>query len=127
MLDAAAVAKARAVVITTRNFGETKRVVGNLHHFYPGVPVMTAVPYLFQRDELRALGARDTVALMPEGMLDFGVRVLCNLQIAPEAIAHLTAELRADDYALLRGVGGAVPAAEIIGPPVQTAVPIAPD
>lgn len=106
MLGAAAIAKARAAVVTTHEYEHTKRVTGNLRHFYPQVPVLTAVPYLFQRDELRRLGASQTVALMPEGMLDFGALVLGRLQVEPTEIERLTEELRSDDYALLRGVGG---------------------
>jgi glutathione-regulated potassium-efflux system ancillary protein KefC len=108
MLGAAAIAKARAAVVTTHEYEQTKRVTGNLRHFYPQVPVLTAVPYLFQRDELRRLGAPQTVALMPEGMLDFGALVLGRLQVEPAEIERLTDELRADDYALLRGVGGVI-------------------
>jgi len=112
ILSAVAVAKARAVVITTRDFEQTKRVTGNLRHFHPQAPILAAVPYLFQRDELRAMGAGQPVALMPEGTLDFGAVLLQRLDVAPDEIERLTARLRADDYALLRGVGGAVSAVE---------------
>jgi len=113
MLGAVAIAKARAAVITIRNYDQTKRVTGNLRQFHPNVPVLTAVPYLYQRDELRAMGAPQTMALMPEGVLDFGSLVLRRLQVEPGEIDSLTAELRADDYALLRDVGGSVPAVEV--------------
>ncbi len=112
MLGAVAVTKASVAVVTTRDYDQTKRATGNLRHFHPSVPVLTAVPYLFQRDELRAMGARQTVALMPEGTLAFGALVLHRLKIDPGDVERLTAELRADDYALLRSVGGAVPTAE---------------
>jgi voltage-gated potassium channel Kch len=114
MLGAAAIAKARAAVITTRDYDQTRRVTGHLRHFYPNVPVLTAVPYLFQRDELRRLGALQTVALMPEGMLDIGGQVLRRLALEPSEIERVTNDLRADDYALLRKVGGSVPAAEAV-------------
>jgi glutathione-regulated potassium-efflux system protein KefB len=114
MLGAAAIAKARAAVITSRDYDQTRRVTGHLRHFYPNVPVLTAVPYLFQRDELRRLGALQTVALMPEGMLDFGGQVLRRLALEPSEIERVTNDLRADDYALLRKVGGSVPAAEAV-------------
>lgn len=108
MLIAGAVARARTVVITTRDYDQTKRVTGNLRHFHPEVPVLAAVPYLFQRDELRLMGADQTMALMPEGTLDFGALLLQRIDVAPDEVERLTARLRADDYALLRGVGGAV-------------------
>lgn len=109
MLSAAFVTKARAAVITTRDYDQTKRVTRNIRQFHPGVPVLAAVPHLFQRDELRAMDAGQAVALMPEGTLDFGALVLQRIQVAPEEVQRLTAALRADDYALLRGVGGTDP------------------
>ena len=115
MLGAVAIARARAVVVTTREYEQTRQVTGNLRHFYPDVPVLTAVPYLFQRDELRRRGVPQTVALMPEGMLDFGALVLGRLGVEPVEVERLTTELRADDYALLRELGGAVPAAVTVG------------
>jgi hypothetical protein len=53
MMNALAISRARAVVVTTRDYSAVKRLIGNLEHFHPNVKVMTAVPYLFQRDELR--------------------------------------------------------------------------
>ena len=53
-----------------------KQLISTVLHFHPNLKVMTAVPYLFQRDELRELGAAQVVALMPEGTLSFGKSVL---------------------------------------------------
>ena len=66
---------------------------------------MTAVPYLYQRDELRELGAAQVVALMPEGTLSFGRSVLGELG----SIEPIMNSLRAADYASVRGVGGTSP------------------
>src|SRR5215510_12085500 len=101
--------RAPAVIVTTRDYAAVKRLTGNLRHFYPGVKVMTAVPYLFQRDELRALGAAQVVALMPEGTLSFGRSVLGELGMKPESIEPIMNSLRAADYASIRGVGGTIP------------------
>jgi len=81
----------------------------NLRHFYPSVKVMTAVPYLFQRDELREIGAAQVVALLPEGTLSFGRSVLGELGIGPDSIDPIMNSLRAADYASIRGVGGTTP------------------
>jgi voltage-gated potassium channel Kch len=70
---------------------------------------MTAVPYLFQRDELRELGAAQVVALMPEGTLSFGKSVLGELGIRPDDIDPIMNSLRAADYASIRGIGGTIP------------------
>jgi glutathione-regulated potassium-efflux system ancillary protein KefC len=109
MMGALAISRARAVIVTTRDFSAVKRLIGNLRHFYPGVKVMTAVPYLFERDELREAGAAQVVALMPEGTLSFGKSVLGELGIQPDSIEPIINSLRAADYASIRGVGGIIP------------------
>jgi len=87
-------------------------VIGNLQTFHPKVPVLTTVTDLFQCDELRRMGVLQAVPLMPEGMLNFGAQVLGRLGVAPDEIERHGEALRADDYALLREVGGAIPAAD---------------
>jgi glutathione-regulated potassium-efflux system protein KefB len=108
-MDALAVARARAVIVTTRDYSAVKRITGTLRQFYPSVRVMTAVPYLFQREELRKMGAAQVVALTPEGMLSFGTSVLGGLGVSPDDIEATVSSLRADDYARIRGVRGAIP------------------
>jgi voltage-gated potassium channel Kch len=66
---------------------------------------MTAVPYLFQRDALRRLGATRVIALTPEGTLSFGKLVLGELGITADGTDTIINALRADDYAFLRGIG----------------------
>ncbi len=109
MMGALAISRARAVIVTTRDFSAVKRLIGNLRHFYPSVKVMTAVPYLFERDELREAGAAQVVALMPEGTLSFGKSVLGELGIKPDSIEPIINSLRAADYASIRGVGDTTP------------------
>ena len=109
MMNALAISRARAVIVTTRDYSAVKRLTSNLQHFHPNVKVMTAVPYLFQRDELREIGAAQVVALMPEGTFSFGRTVLGELGIKPESIEPIMNSLRAADYASIRGIGGTVP------------------
>ena len=109
MMGALAISHARAVIVTTRDYSAVKRITGNLRQFYPSVKVMTAVPYLFQRDELRKMGAEYVVALSPEGTLSFGKAVLGELGMKPDGIEPIMNSLRAADYAVIRRVGGAVP------------------
>ena len=42
MMDALAISRACAVIVTTRDYSAVKRLTGNLLHFYPGVKVMVA-------------------------------------------------------------------------------------
>jgi len=109
MMNALAISRARAVIVTTRDYSAIKRLSSTLLHFHPDMKVMTAVPYLYQRDELREIGAARVVALMPEGELSFGKSVLGELGIRPDSIEPILDSLRAADYASIRGVGGTSP------------------
>jgi voltage-gated potassium channel Kch len=80
-----------------------------LLHFHPNMKVMTAVPYLFQRDELREIGAAEVVALMPEGTLSFGKSVLGELGVKPDTIEPIMNSLRAADYSSIRDIRSIVP------------------
>ena len=106
MMNALAISRARAVIVTTRDYSAAKQLISTVLHFHPNLKVMTAVPYLFQRDELREIGAAQVVALMPEGTLSFGKSVLGELGIIPDDIEPIMNSLRAADYASIRGVGG---------------------
>jgi glutathione-regulated potassium-efflux system ancillary protein KefC len=108
MMNALAISRARAVIVTTRDYSAAKQLISTVLHFHPNLKVMTAVPYLFQRDELREMGAAQVVALMPEGMLSFGKSVLGELGIRPDSIEPIVNSLRAADYASIRGVGGSI-------------------
>ena len=109
IMGALAISPARAVIVTTRDYAAVKRIADTLRHFYPSVKVMAAVPYLFQRDELRKIGAAQVVALTSEGTLSFGRSILGELGTKLDAVETIIGALRADDYALIRNVGGTVP------------------
>jgi glutathione-regulated potassium-efflux system protein KefB len=109
MWGAIAITRARLVIVTSSPYHSTKRMIGNLRQFYPRVPVMTAVQYLAQRDELRQMGASHVVALAPEGTLSFGRSVLDRLGVSVSQTKVIISSLQSDDYAALRGVGGVEP------------------
>jgi voltage-gated potassium channel Kch len=109
MMGTVSIARARSVILTTSGYEATKRMIGNLRQFYPNVPVMTAVQYLVQCDGLRRMGARQAVALMPEATLRFSRSVLSHLGVAPDEVESIINSFAADDYAVMRGVGGVGP------------------
>jgi voltage-gated potassium channel Kch len=109
MMGTISIARARSVILTTSGYEATKRMIGNLREFYPNVSVMTAVQYLVQRDELRRMGARQVVALMPEATLRFSRSVLSSLGVSPDKVEAIISAFAADDYAAMRGVGGVGP------------------
>src|SRR4030095_3952989 len=76
VLSAIAIERSRLVVATNGAHPSTRRMIDYLRQFHPGVPVVVAVPYLAQRDELRRAGTDAVFALAPEGVLSFGRRVL---------------------------------------------------
>ena len=96
-------AHARSVIVTTGIYDSTKRIISNLRQFYPNVPVMTAVQYLAQREELGQMGATQVMALAPEGTLSFGRSILESLGVSEAQAAAIINALKADDYAVLRG------------------------
>jgi glutathione-regulated potassium-efflux system protein KefB len=109
LMDALAISRARLVILTMTTFASARQLVGNLRQFYPHVPVMTAVQYLAQRDELRQMGATHVVALAPEGTMSFGRSVLDRLGIAVNEAETIIGSLRSKDYAALRGIGDVEP------------------
>ena len=104
LLTAISIDSARLVIVTAGAYASTKRLVTNLHQFYPRVRAMTAVEYLAQRDELNRLGVRDVVALVPEGAVRFGLSALDRLGIAQEEAESIVQTLKTNDYAALRMV-----------------------
>jgi voltage-gated potassium channel Kch len=79
-------------------------MLDNMRHFYQDVPVIAAVQYLAQRDELRRTGAAQVLALMPEGTIAFGRHVLDRLGLEPEHAGAIASTLQSADYQALRGV-----------------------
>jgi voltage-gated potassium channel Kch len=120
MMRTISIARARSVILTTSGYEATKRMIGNLRQFYPNVPVMTAVQYLVQRDELQRMGASQVVALMPEATLRFSRSVLSSLGVSPDEVESIINSFTADDYAVMRGVGGVGPERAANEPSVAT-------
>jgi len=79
-------------------------MIDHLSKFYPQVPVIAAVPYLAQRDELRRTEDTEVVALAPEGILSFGRRILDRLGVVTSKAESIVGSLQADDYKVLRTV-----------------------
>jgi len=77
---------------------------------------MTAVQYLAQREELRHMGATQVMALAPEGTLSFGRSILESLGMPGGQTEAIISSLKANDYAVLRGVGAVEPDAGADGP-----------
>ncbi len=105
------VPEARLVILSADSFEYAKQVYRQIREFHPGVPVTAAVRFLAQRDEIRAMGARESFAMLPEGALHFGGFVLRSLGVEEPRIEAITDAMREDDYAALRPETGARAAA----------------
>ncbi|HSS69671.1 MAG TPA: cation:proton antiporter [Casimicrobiaceae bacterium] len=110
MLDAVEIRRAGLVVLTM-GYDSTMKAIGMLRQFYPRVPVMTAVRFLAQRDELVRMGATHVVALAPEGTLSFGHAVLDRLGIPADKSSAIIDSIKSRDYGALRDVRGGEPPA----------------
>jgi len=102
LIEAAAIPRARLVVIALERFSESKQVFANVHEGAPHVAVLAAVQYLAQRDELRRLGATRVIALAPESVIAVGRAVLDSIAVDPVRADALVNTARAADYAALR-------------------------
>jgi glutathione-regulated potassium-efflux system protein KefB len=105
MMEAVALARARLVVAAAGEYVRVKRLIGNLRQFYREVPVMAAVRYLAEQEELRQLGTENVAALAPESALTFGQSVLVALGVTADQATAIVGALKADDYAELRRAG----------------------
>ena len=123
MMGAVAIANARAVVVTTSSFDDSKRMIDNLRRFYPAVPVLTAVQLLVQRDELRRMGAQQVVALWPESTLSFGRSVLLAVGVPGPQVEAIVTSLQANDYQALRDMGAVAEEAPVVSPQVADGTP----
>jgi len=114
MMAAVALDRARLVIVAAGEYALAKRVTGELRHFHRDVPVMAAVGYLTQRDELRRLGVERVVALAPEAALAFGLSMLQSLGVPAVEADAIIAALKVHDYAALRGAGAEIAAATVL-------------
>ena len=112
ILHAIAIARPRLLIATNGADASARRMIDHLSKFYPQLPVITAVPYLVQRDELRRTVGTEVVAITPEGILSFGHRVLDRLGVIASKTESVLGSLKADDYKILRTVAAGEPDAE---------------
>jgi glutathione-regulated potassium-efflux system ancillary protein KefC len=121
ILHEIAIARPRLLIATNGADPSVRRMIDHLSKFYPQLPVITAVPYLAQRDELRQAEATEVVALAPEGILSFGRRILDRLGVVAGKAESIVDALKADDYRVLRTDTSNEPDAE----PAGQAAPVA--
>jgi len=109
MMTAVALERARLVIVAPGDYALAKRMTDSLVQFYRKVPVMAAVDYLAEREELRRLGVEHVVALAPEAVVGFGQSMLVSLGTPATEAQAISAALKTQDYAALRRAGAGDP------------------
>ena len=104
---AARLTRATAIVVTLEDYEAVKRVLTSARDSAPSVPVIAAVDFVSQRDELARLDIGDSVALVPEGLAAFGRAVLGLLAIQPARVQSVIDDQKARDFGAYRGPAGA--------------------
>lgn len=103
MQGAAALATARAVVLSLEDMDRAEKLVDYLHTFYPNVPVLMAVPSLSDQNRMRAKGVQQVVCTQVEGGLQLGQQLLEAAGTGATEVGQLVEQLRENDYSLIRG------------------------
>ena len=103
MQGAAALATARAVVLSLEDMERAEKLIDYLRTFYPNVPVLMAVQTLLDRDRMRSKGVQQVVCMPVEGGLQLGQEMLETAGAGASEVELLVEQLRNDDYALIRG------------------------
>ena len=105
LIEVAAVAQARLIVVTLEDLTRVREVLMALKARAPQAPVLTAVEHLAERDALLALGAGRVLALAPEGALAFTRAMFEVLAVDRERVATILGAVSANDYSVLRATG----------------------
>ncbi len=103
VLQAAGLARARAVVITVLDMQRTLRVLHQLRKLAPHVPVVVRTQDDRHLESLRAAGATEVVPEAVEGSLVLAGHAMALLGVPMRTVRRRMQRQRADRYRLLRG------------------------
>lgn len=110
VLEAAHADHAALVVVTTDTSAATARIVAQIRHYYPDLPIYARARDPRHSRMLRHQGATATVPETLEASLQLGGIVLASTGMAAEEVAALLEGWRRDEYApLLEAVSSAAP------------------
>ena len=100
--EAAGLAKAAAIFVTSQQTDRAKRLAITLHRLYPHLDVYVRVDSLAEQDELAATGIRHAGTGYIESTLTRGAMLLQDLGLSQDDLGGLLEALRRDNYALIR-------------------------
>jgi len=99
VLEAAAVGRARLLLVTTPVLGVSRAVVEHARRLNPGVDIVVRAESADAMVSLRAMGVSEVVQPDLEASLEMTRQALVHLRMSALEIVHLTDRLRADEYA----------------------------
>jgi len=102
LLRAARLGDAAALVVTLADPHETRRLIEAVHAGFPEIAVHARARDLGGRDALLAAGVRGAVPEVAEASLSMGSFLLSALGAADSTTEDMLADLRRENYALLR-------------------------
>jgi glutathione-regulated potassium-efflux system protein KefB len=100
--EAAGLARAAAVYVTSMDIGRAKALALTLHRLYPRLDVYVRVRTLGEQTALVAEGIRHAGTGYIESTLTRGSMLLRDLGVPGDEVARLVDSLQQDDYALVR-------------------------
>lgn len=107
--EAAGLANARAVFISTTDMARLKGIAVTLHTNYPMLDIYARVETLEDQTELRARGIKFAATSFIESTLVRGSTLLKNMGVAEDAVDTLVESLRANEYLQLQQALSAAP------------------
>jgi CPA2 family monovalent cation:H+ antiporter-2 len=102
ILEHANVADARVVVIAISDALATRRIIMAIRQISPRVRIIVRTRYLKEMKPLYALGASEVIPEEFETSVEIFARVLRSYLVPRDSIDQLTAELRSENYEMLR-------------------------
>jgi len=103
VLEAAGLARARALVVSFENVGSALRILEITRHLRPDMPVIVRTRDDADLERLNAAGATEVVPESLEGSLMMGSHLLLLLGIPVSRIVGHVRDVRRDRYRMLRG------------------------
>ena len=98
--EAAGVARAKAVFISTTDMDRLRGIALSMHRDYPGLDIYAQVNTIEDQTRLRAKGIKHAGTGFIESTLFRGGSLLKNMGVAEDQVTVLIDSLRKDDYAL---------------------------
>ncbi|GBD27130.1 Glutathione-regulated potassium-efflux system protein KefC [bacterium HR30] len=104
VLRAAGVEHAQVVVIAISDAAATRRIVSQVRHLAPEVPIIVRTRYVAEIEDLRRLGATEVIPEEFETSVEIFARVLRLLRVPRNIINAQVDLIRQEGYSMLRGL-----------------------